>query len=498
MNYNHVKRAGDFTIASVAAIMLTPPALFVALVIKLESNGPVLFVQERTGLDGKPFMMYKFRSMSCDNDVLDASCANRLTRVGKILRKTSLDELPQIINVLRGDMSIIGPRPWITDYHKYMNPTQRRRNSVRPGITGRAQAYGRNGLPIDQKIQHDLDYVKNVSFREDVRIIAQTCKTVFDKSVAEIEKLGIHNELQSLKLQNNFLGEGVFAEKLETSAPSRPTDRISRRSNAKLDTTSSKKVTEAYNSKVELVSIVVPVYNAARFLRDTIASVQAQTYQNWDLIFVDDCSSDDSVSVIQESMSHDERIRLFINKQNSHAALTRNRGIDEATGRFIAFLDADDLWEPAKLEKQVAFMNRMDCEFTFTSYEFANTSGQPNGKKVHVPSSMNYKDALKNTTIFTSTVMFDMTKLSKNQIHMPNVKSEDSATWWKVLKNIECAYGLDEILSYYRRSDNSLSSNKLESVRRTWNLYRRVERLSLAYSTYNFVHYIINATLRRM
>ena len=165
----------------------------------------------------------------------------------------------------------------------------------------------------------------------------------------------------------------------------------------------------------------------------------------------------------------------------------------------MCFLDADDLWEKDKLEKQFKFMKKNNCEFSFTGYEFADEKGIPNGKKVKVPANITYKQALKNTTIWTSTVMFDMNKLSKDSIYMPNVKrGQDTATWWKVLKKIKCAYGLNEVLSYYRRTNESLSANKLTALKRTWNLYRNVEKLGVFSSVYNFCWYCYNAVKRRI
>lgn len=248
----------------------------------------------------------------------------------------------------------------------------------------------------------------------------------------------------------------------------------------------------------DLVSIIVPVYNAERFINETIQTVLDQTYTNWELILIDDASTDNSVKLITPYLKKDKRIKLLKNKINLHAALTRNKGIKGAKGRYIAFLDADDLWAPSKLKKQVDFMRKNDCAFSFTGYEFANETGKPNGKKVHVPTTITYKQALKNTTIYTGTVMFDMTKLSKENIYMPEVKSEDTATWWKVLKIVDQAYGLNEILSYYRRHGSTLSSNKLEAIKRTWVLYRKSESLNLMKSSYNFSHYIYNATKRRV
>ena len=245
-----------------------------------------------------------------------------------------------------------------------------------------------------------------------------------------------------------------------------------------------------------LVSIIIPVYNAEKFINDTINTVLNQTYENWELILVDDCSADKSVEVINKYLNH--KIHVYKLEKNSGAAIARNTGIKAAKGKYICFLDADDLWEKDKIEKQVKFMKENNCAFSFTGYEFTDSNGNPNGKKVYVPDKINYKQAIKNTIICTITVMFDMDKLNKDDIYMPNVKSEDSATWWKVLKKVDYAYGMKEILSYYRRGIQTKSSNKFKVIFQTWDLYRNVEHLNFAYSVYCFVCYIIHAILRRI
>lgn len=249
----------------------------------------------------------------------------------------------------------------------------------------------------------------------------------------------------------------------------------------------------------QLVSIIIPVYNSEKFIDKTIENVKEQVYENWELILINDCSTDESEKIIKEVEKDDKRIKLINLKENSGAAVARNIGIETAKGRYIAFLDADDLWDKEKLKKQINFMKENDYEFTFTGYEFADENGKGNGKIVNIPSKINYKQALKNTTIWTSTVIFDLEKLDKELVKMPNVKrGQDTATWWKVLKKIDYAYGLNEVLSYYRRTNNSLSSNKLKALKRTWNLYRNVEHLNMFYSFYNFCWYVFNAIKRRI
>ncbi|MBR4084704.1 MAG: glycosyltransferase family 2 protein [Lachnospiraceae bacterium] len=250
----------------------------------------------------------------------------------------------------------------------------------------------------------------------------------------------------------------------------------------------------------ELVSIIVPVYHAQKYIKETIDSVCAQTYDAWELLLVVDGEQDPTIPVIKEVIENEEesRIRLIIQEQNKGAALARNRGVQESAGRYIAYLDADDLWESDKLEKELDFMRRKEAEFVFTGYEFGDENAVGTGKVVRVPEKLTYRQALKNTTIFTSTVMFDTERISKDILEMPNMKSEDTALWWKVLRNGYAAYGLDENLVTYRRPAKSLSSNKLSAIRRIWDLYRKAEKLSIPYSCYNFCFWAIKAVLRRV
>ena len=250
----------------------------------------------------------------------------------------------------------------------------------------------------------------------------------------------------------------------------------------------------------ELISIIVPVYNAEKYIEETIACVAAQTYEDWELLLVDDCGTDGTLKAIKRYMDNtrDPRICLIRQPSNQGAARARNRGLQEAKGRYIAYLDADDLWVPEKLERELLFMKEKGAAFAFSGYEFADGQGRGTGKIVHVPQTLSYRQALSNTTIFTSTVMFDTEKISRDQLEMPVVKSEDTALWFRVLRNGYTAYGLDENLVKYRRAGKSLSSNKLEALRRIWNLYRRQEGLSPWSSAWHFCLWAVRAVKRRM
>lgn len=249
----------------------------------------------------------------------------------------------------------------------------------------------------------------------------------------------------------------------------------------------------------ELVSIIVPVHNAGAYIEKTIETVKAQTYSQWELLLVDDCSTDDSRQKIRSFVQENDRqIRLIEKTCNEGAARARNTGIDAARGRYIAFLDADDLWSPDKLQKELAFMKEKQAAFVFSAYEFGDEKGAGTGKIVSVPPKLTYFKALSRTVIFTTTVLLDTDKTGHDLIRMPDVKSEDTATWWKILRNGFTAYGLNEVLAIYRRPANSLSSNKIEAIRRIWNLYRKQEQLPFLYSVYNLFFWALRATLRRI
>ena len=247
-----------------------------------------------------------------------------------------------------------------------------------------------------------------------------------------------------------------------------------------------------------MISIVVPVHNAEKFLEETIKSVMAQTYTDWELLLVDDCSKDASKTIASGYEAMDKRIRLIALEENVGAAKARNVGIRESKGAYLAFLDADDIWVKEKLERELGFMKEKQAAFVFSGYEFADEQAVGTGKIVKVPETINYKQALKNTTIFTSTVLFDRSKIDTELLLMPDVKSEDTATWWQILKTGIEAYGLNENLVLYRRSANTLSSNKFEAIKRIWYLYRKVEKLNIFSSCYNFIGYAVRAVLRRV
>ena len=200
------KRIVDFVLALILILIAGIPMLIVAISIKLEDGGPVIYKSKRIGKNCKPFNTYKFRSMKFNRKELDSNLTHdqMVTKIGKFIRKTSLDELPQLFNILKGEMSFIGPRPWIPEYYEWFTDEQKGRTNVLPGISGLAQVKGRNGINIFKKIEYDLEYVNKISLLMDIKCIWLTVVTVFKKDNAEISEKGIKEEINELREQREL------------------------------------------------------------------------------------------------------------------------------------------------------------------------------------------------------------------------------------------------------------------------------------------------------
>ena len=247
-----------------------------------------------------------------------------------------------------------------------------------------------------------------------------------------------------------------------------------------------------------LVSIITPVYKCEKFIEETIKCVLNQTYKNWELLLVDDCTPDDSARIIKKYVKKDKRIKYFKLKENSGAAVARNKALEESKGRFIAYLDADDLWTTDKLDEQISFMLDNNYAFTCTDYEKIDEEGS-SLKKVKIPSKVDYNLFLRNTIIQTVGVMVDTKFTGKELLVMPNIRRrQDAATWCQLLKNGYDCYEVPEKLSYYRVVSNSLSSNKFKAVKMNWYWYRKIEKLSMCQTCYCFIGYAFNAVKKRI
>tara|TARA_B100000787_G_scaffold150489_1_gene123062 strand:- start:284 stop:1039 length:756 start_codon:yes stop_codon:yes gene_type:complete len=247
----------------------------------------------------------------------------------------------------------------------------------------------------------------------------------------------------------------------------------------------------------ELISIITPCYNSNDFISETIDSVINQSYKNWELLIIDDCSTDNSVEIIQKYLEKDSRIKLFINNKNSGAAVSRNFGLLKSSGRFISFIDSDDLWEPLKLEIQINFMLDNNCPISFTNYKLIDEKGVSLNKTIKVVKEIDYYGYLKNTIIGMSTSMIDLTKTEN--FEFKNIRTrQDTYLWITLLKRGLIAHGLNTTLVNYRVRKDSISANKYKAAKQVWKLYYNLEKLGLIKSTYYFVYYISNAIKKRI
>lgn len=232
----------------------------------------------------------------------------------------------------------------------------------------------------------------------------------------------------------------------------------------------------------DLVSIIMPAYNCEDFIAETIESVEKQTYQNWELIIVNDCSTDKTGDIVETYRKKDQRIILYKNSDNRGAAYSRNRAIKHAKGEFIAFLDSDDLWKKNKLEIQISFMKKNSCSFSCTYYKKIDEKGNETGEIVKNEKEIKYKDLLKNCP-GNSTVIYNAKRIGK--FYIPNIKKRnDYVMWLKVIKKAGKMYTVRHILGCHRIRAGSLSKNKIDLVKYHWYVYRKIEKLSLFYSIY--------------
>ncbi len=241
--------------------------------------------------------------------------------------------------------------------------------------------------------------------------------------------------------------------------------------------------------RTPLISIITPAYNSESFIEETMKSVLAQTYRHWEMIIVDDCSKDETVELVQTYMEQDERIKLIKLTENSGPAITRNTAINNAKGRFLAFLDSDDQWLPNKLEKQLQFMVDQQIAFSFSAYHVINEAGENTGTTIGVPDQVTYEELLKNNVIGCLTVMLD--KEAIGDIEMVNIRTrQDYVLWLDLTKRGFTAYGLKEPLAKYRVVEQSISSNKIKMAKQNWYVYRKIEKIGLAKSIWYFIHYV--------
>ena len=475
----YIKRMIDVVCAIAAIVVFSPIYLGVAVLVKLKLGSPVLFTQDRPGLIGKDgketvFKMYKFRTMTDERDEKGELLPDevRLTKFGKWLRNTSLDELPEAFNILNGTMSVIGPRPQLVRDMVFMTDEQRMRHTAKPGLSGLAQVNGRNAISWEDKIKWDIKYIEKISLFEDIKIVLGTVKK------ALIKQDGItQDDMATAEDFGDYLLRSEYSEKQDMAK------QILER----------KTVVERELDE-NLISIIMPSYNASAFIEKSIDSVQKQTYAKWELIIVDDCSSDNTVELVHNIK--DERIRFFENEKNSGAAVSRNKALREAKGKWIAFLDSDDIWESTKLEEQLSFMKKNGYAFTYTDYRI-----QLHGEWLPYictgPNKVNKRKMYNYCYFSTITVMYDQTKVGLIQISDLK-KNNDYAMWLKAVEKVDC-YRYPKCLSYYIKHEGSISSgSKTKLIKWHYLLFRKEQEFNPVISCIFTVNNLVHGMLKKI
>lgn len=240
-----------------------------------------------------------------------------------------------------------------------------------------------------------------------------------------------------------------------------------------------------------LISVITPLHNSEKYIRETIKSVQNQTFNHWEMILIDDGSNDDSVKIINQIKKNDSRIKLIVNEKNSGAAISRNKGIESAKGAFITFIDADDIWFPKFLENSLDFCLKNKYEFVFSSYKRYDENLQPLIADFIVPDKVNYQQILKSCSIPCLTAFIDIRRIGKH--YMPIMdKRQDWGLWLSILKEVDYAYGIAEPMAIYRMRRDSISRSKRSLIPYVWKIYREVEGLNVVQSSYYFMHWALN------
>lgn len=463
MYKKYVKRILDIILSLLAIIILSPLLIIISILVLIFMGRPIIFKQARPGYKNKIFNMIKFRTMTNKKDKNGNLLPDnqRLNKFGKFLRSTSLDELPELFDILFGKMSFIGPRPMLVRDMVFFDKEILKRQDVMPGLTGWAQANGRNSLTWDDRFKYDLYYVENLTLLTDIKTIFLTIKTVLSKE-------GIGEDGGDLSID---YGDYLLKHK-----------RITKKEYDKKQEEANDLLNGIYfRKKEELVSIIMPSYNTDAFISESIESVLNQSYTNWELIIVDDCSNDKTKKVVKKYLK-DKRIKYLENKENIGAAISRNKAIKESNGKYIAFLDSDDIWHKDKLLKQIAFMNKNGYDFTYTKYELIDEEYKPLNKIVSGPKKISKTGMYNYCWPGCLTVMYNQNKVGLVQIEDLK-KNNDYAIWLKVIKNAKC-YLLNENLAKYRIRTGSISrNNKIKLIKHHYILYRYGEHRGIIASS---------------
>lgn len=398
--YKYIKRMIDFSIALALVVILMPIEIVLAILIKMEDGNKIFFIQERTGYKGKVIKIIKFRTMKMGNNVLEFSKEDECTKIGKIIRKLSLDELPQLINIIKGDMSFIGPRPWITEYYKNFNEEQKRRCDVLPGLSGLAQANGRNNITIFEKIAYDIHYVENMSLALDIKIVLTTILSVIRRDGATSSKFGIKEELEQLKNQG---------------------------------------------SKAEIIddkyTVLMSVYEKDKpeWIKQSVSSMLNQTIEPDEiLILVDGPVKEETKNLLDKLSETKNTIKIKYFNENRGLGPVLRDGVKLARNELIARMDADDISMPKRCELELQKFkenSELDIVGGFFYEFFENVSEKASLKKYPISNEEIQLFAKKRNPFAHPAVMYRKSSVIKCGNYRNVPLCEDYDLWSRMLLN---------------------------------------------------------------
>lgn len=487
----YVKRAIDVTCATGAIVVFSPIYLGVAALVRTKLGAPVLFTQDRPGLvgpDGKEtvFKMYKFRSMTDERDENGDLLPDevRLTKFGKWLRNTSLDELPEAFNILNGTMSVIGPRPQLVRDMVFMSKEQRMRHTAKPGLSGLAQVNGRNAISWEDKMNWDLKYIKKVTFKEDLKIILDTVKKAF------IKQEGItQDDMATAEDLGDYL---LRIQKVDTK------DYEQKQKEAKniLNSTNNKKNEE---KRIELVkesaeqkkySVLMSLYKKENpeYLRIAIDSMLNQTVAPDEIVLVEDGPLTDELYAVLDDYPILHRIK---NEKNLGLGLALNIGLKECRNELVARMDTDDCSKPERCEKQLQrFLEKPYLAIVGSHIdEFVDDISNVISQRI-VPTTSEeiYKFAKKRSAFNHPTVMYSKTSVLENNGYADLKRNQDVDLFGRMQFNGYKAENIDEALLWFRSSDELAKRRK--SWQNTWSYIATIREFwKMGYSS--FIDYAI-------
>lgn len=483
----YVKRAIDITCATGAIVVFSPLYLGVSLLVRVKLGSPVLFTQDRPGLvgpDGKEtvFKMYKFRSMTDERDENGELLPDevRLTKFGKWLRNTSLDELPEAFNILNGTMSVIGPRPQLVRDMVFMTDEQRMRHTAKPGLSGLAQVNGRNAISWEDKINWDLKYIKNVSFKEDLRIILSTVKKAFIKQegitqddMATAEDLGDYLFRMGKVDKENYDKKQVEARNILKNSHSKKNDE------SRIEAVKQSAVQKKYSVLMSLYKKEKPDY-----LRLALDSMLRQTIEPDEIVLVEDGPLTEELYGVLNDYPMIHRIK---NETNLGLGLALNIGLKECRNELVARMDTDDCSKPDRCEKQLQRFFEKPYLAIVGSHidEFVGEPSNVISQRI-VPTTSEdiYNFAKKRSAFNHPAVMYSKTAVLENNGYADLKRNQDVDLFGRMQFKGYKAENIDESLLWFRSSDELAKRRK--SWQNTWSYIATIRKFwKMGYSSFS-------------